>query len=171
ENNVYGRQPRSILATNFRSQLEHQRGSSCTQRIGCATQTSFRGERIAHHFVKHSRCCDFALECCPIDCMLKISRTQIMQEADDFIATKVSSITQRRTPVAGACTARIFMNQVRVFGHELTNDFDIITPYCIDQMTSLSQPRPTSDAVTPRQSKLRISEFNGIRFYPGGFRM
>jgi hypothetical protein len=58
-----------------------------------------------------------------------------------------------------------------VFSYQLTNGFDIIAPYCVDQMTRLNQARPTRNAIAPRQRQLRISEFNFIGFYPGGFRM
>ncbi len=50
--------------------------------------------------VQHAGCADLALQRSAIDCRLKVGRPELVEHLDYFVAAKVGSITQWRSPIA-----------------------------------------------------------------------
>ena len=86
-----------------------------------------------------------------------------MEEFDDFITAEVRGVAQRRSPVTVA-NRSVLMQQIWVFHNQLADHIDIVAPDCIDELAGLDEPRPIWRSITPRESKLRISEPDFAKF-------
>ena len=110
------------------------------------------------HLVQHLRGRNLPLQRRTVHGRREIGGAKAMQHPDDAIPADVRGVAHRRAPVAVLADERILVNQLRIPGHEVTNDVEVVGPDGVHQLYSLDEPRPTRRLVAARKNQLRIGE-------------
>src|SRR6185437_14184429 len=113
-----------------------------------------------HYGVQHARSADLALKRGAVQSRRMICSPEFVQHLDDAVASKVRRIRHRRAPIAVLPYDCLFVQQLGMLQHDLTNGLNIVAPDSVGESTSKYQPRPTRGFVAARQRQLGVGEFS-----------
>jgi hypothetical protein len=120
------------------------------------------GFRARAHGIKLLGGLQPSLQACAIKRVLQVNRAKFAEHMNDFVLANVRGIRHGRSPVTGQ-SARVLMQEPRVFQHQCTNRVDIAAPDCIRHSASSGHTRPTRQTITAGENQLRIRKLGVFR--------
>jgi hypothetical protein len=95
---------------------------------------------------------------------LHIGGAEFVKHLDDAIPTEVGRIRHRRPPVARHST-RVLVKQLRMRCDQRSHRLHVVPPNGVGHATGEDKPRPSREAVAPRQSGLRVGQSDRFDVY------
>ena len=89
---------------------------------------------------------------------LEIGGAQLVQHADDAVATEIRRVRHRPTPVAVGADQHMLVEQRGIPRHELAHRVDVVAPDRVGERDRLREPRPARCAIAAREHELRVAQ-------------